>query len=83
MAGPPPERVTADRMARLWDGLERSAPEEERELVREVRHRVPFAEIVPEFGSLKVSPHGIVWVGGTWTRSTRCSRSRCRLWNGS
>jgi hypothetical protein len=61
--GPPPERVTASRMDQLWDRLERSAPEQEREMVGQLRQMLPFAERVPEFSSLHLSPEGVVWVG--------------------
>jgi len=32
-------------------------------MVDQLRDVVPFAETVPEFGSLRASPEGLVWVG--------------------
>jgi hypothetical protein len=61
-AGPQP--VNASRRDQFWDRLARSSPDGDREMMGQLRDVVVFAETVPEFGSLRVSPDGLVWVGG-------------------
>jgi hypothetical protein len=58
-----PQPVTASRREEFWERLARSSPDADREMVGPLRDVVRLAEAVPEFGSLRASPEGWVWVG--------------------